>query len=83
MSHITIRWNGEEGIVRVSNEFKELYDVARWDCLKDAIWKLTQIYNKDIKSFQGKGVITMAKKAVKKPVKAAKKAVKLVKKKKK
>ncbi len=52
MSHITIRWDGSDGKVTLSPSFKELYDVARLDCLRDAIWELDLIYKSELERFQ-------------------------------
>lgn len=52
MSHITIRWDGSDAEVKFNPSFKKLYDVARLDCLKDAIWELTQAYDKELHFFQ-------------------------------
>lgn len=51
MSHITIKWNGDEAKTSIKPSFYELYDMARLDCLKDAIYDLTQAYQKELTLF--------------------------------
>ncbi len=50
MNHITITWDGSEGKVTISPSFMELYDVARLDCLKDALWELDLIYRSELEN---------------------------------
>ncbi len=51
MSHITIRWDGSEAEVVFKPSFKRLYDVARLDCLRDALWELQNAYSRELDSF--------------------------------
>lgn len=51
MSHIKIKWDGDEAKVTFTGDFKVLYDIARLDCLKDAIWELQNAYSAEIDAF--------------------------------
>jgi len=49
MPHIEIYWTGDEGKIRVNDSFKELYDMAKLDCLQDVIADLQKLYNRELK----------------------------------
>lgn len=48
---ITIRWSATKGetSVRPSKDFNGLAWIERADCLKDAIYDLTEMYNETLK----------------------------------
>ena len=50
MITISIRWSGEEGIVKYSQDFEDSYPVLKADMLRDALWELEKKYNEVLKA---------------------------------
>jgi hypothetical protein len=49
---LKITWDESEGKVIINPSFWQLYDIARLDCIKDAIFELEQLYLQEyVKTF--------------------------------
>lgn len=48
---ITITWTGDDTKITYSPSYSKYYDIARLDCLQDALCMLTEKYNQELEDF--------------------------------